>query len=95
MNEQLAATDLLYSTPIKHVWITITNICDKGKFKVSLEVDGKEVRDLFYSYPDQNEGIVSQSHNFSWLLDHNARIAAGPEPVGEPQVKAPNDVGGG
>lgn len=50
------------------LWVRITNITDKGKFLVELEVDGeKEV--LFNSYPDQDEGVVLESHNLSWVFD--------------------------
>ncbi len=54
---------------IKTVWLDITNVCERGKFKVSLQINGKEYLEFFHSYPHQGEGIVSQGHNLTWIFE--------------------------
>ena len=54
---------------IKSIWLDITNVCDRGKFKVYLSINGKEYREFFHCYPNQSDGIVSQGHNLTWIFD--------------------------
>ena len=54
---------------IKSIWLDITNVCDRGKFKVYLSVNGKEYREFFHCYPNQSDGIVSQGHNLKWIFE--------------------------
>ena len=54
---------------LKTVWLDITNVCDRGKFKVSLQINGKEYQEFFHSYPHQGDGIVSQGHNLTWIFE--------------------------
>lgn len=61
---------------VEHVWLKITNICEKGKFRVTLEINGQDYGDLFYSYPDQEEGVISQGHNLTWLIAKSAQVKA-------------------
>lgn len=71
-NHQVAE-EPMFKTPVDRVWIKITNICDPGMFKVTLEVNGVD-RDLFYSYPDRHDGLVSESHNLTWLLNERNQL---------------------
>jgi hypothetical protein len=61
------ARDPFYDIKPEKVWLYLTNICDKGKFKVVLEVNGQE-KVLFESYVEQGEVIISEHHNLTWLL---------------------------
>lgn len=54
---------------IERVWLRISNCCDRGKFRVTLEINGKDYKDLFYSYPSQEDGVVSIEQNLTWLLN--------------------------
>jgi len=64
----------------KKVWLLLSNVTDKGKFKVSLELDGKE-EILFNNYVEQNEVVVCESHNLTWMLSE------APKPLPEDLAK--------
>lgn len=71
MNQSEPAAD---KTPknIKSIWLDITNVCDRGKFKVYISINHdqeKHIKELFHGYPDQNDGIVSQGHSLQWIFD--------------------------
>ena len=53
---------------IKSIWLKITNVCDRGKIRITLEINGRDHRDIFYSYPSQEEGVVSIEQNLTWII---------------------------
>lgn len=59
---------------IESAWISISNCCDRNKFKVTLEINGKEHENYFYSYPSQDEGVVSQLHNLSSIIENSKQV---------------------
>ena len=66
---QQPAKDPFDSIVPERVWISISNIEAKpGRLCVALEVNGKTVRELFHGYPSQEDGVVSQNHNLTWLI---------------------------
>jgi hypothetical protein len=67
MQDQIPAKDIFQDVKPERVWLTLSNVCDKGKFRVVLEVNGVE-KELFHSYPNRADGIISESHNLTWLL---------------------------
>lgn len=57
--------------PQKSLWITFNNVKAKpGMFRVCLEIDGEEM-ELFHSYPNLDDGVVSESRNLTWLIGVN------------------------
>lgn len=65
--EQQPATDNRNYNP-KWLWLIMTNICDKGKFRVALEADGVE-HELLHTYVMQDECVVSDHHNLTCYLE--------------------------
>lgn len=62
-------------TSPKHLWLKMTNICDKGKFLVALEIDGSD-KQVLCQCVDQDEGVVSHHHNLTQYLVENHYVDA-------------------
>lgn len=69
MSQQEVFIDPFHSLKPEKVWLYLTNICDEGKFKVVLEVNGQD-KVLFNSYVEQSEGVVSNHYNLTWLIQN-------------------------
>ena len=71
MNNQVAQVN---HPEAKTIWVNVSNICDKGKIRVSLTVNGEEYDDVFYSYASQEDGCVCVSQNLTpWLRQSERR----------------------
>jgi len=57
----------------KNLWLKLSNICEKGKFIVALEIDGVE-KEILHQNVEQEEGVVSQHQNLTKYLAKNAYI---------------------
>lgn len=56
-----------YPIRAEKLWLTFSNICEEGKFKVTLEINGTPFKE-FYQYVGQKDGVVNESWNLTWLL---------------------------
>lgn len=79
MTEPMKPRDELASAkeypPIERVWLLLSNVTTKGKFRVSLEINGV-AEEIFHSYVEQDEVVVSESHNLTWLIEKSAKYQA-------------------
>lgn len=69
-DEQLVATREPRNSYPKTVWITTTNIGEDDRFKVKLELDGKEeiLESTWIPCLNREEGIHSYGHNLTNIL---------------------------
>jgi hypothetical protein len=55
----------------RSLWLCLSNVCARGSFKVSLDIDGAE-RVLFLQNVEQDEGVVSHGFNLTPYLQAHA-----------------------
>jgi hypothetical protein len=68
MSQEQPMRDEFSEIKPERVWLSLSNVCDQGKFKVTLEVNGQP-KELFNSYVHQNDGIVLHDYNLTWLFN--------------------------
>jgi len=57
------------------MWLCLSNVCDKGKFKITLEINGEPFKE-WCQYVEQDEGVLCESWNLThWLKTNNKEIS--------------------
>jgi hypothetical protein len=70
MNDAFQESQQVAAPPtpaVRSLWLNLSNVCERGSFKVSLDIDGVE-KVLFLQNVEQDEGVVSHSFNLTQYL---------------------------
>lgn len=67
-----------YPTDIEKVWITISNLEDKKRLKISVVANEFE-KVIFNRDPAIEQNNIGESHNITWVLDGSYNLAISEE----------------
>ena len=69
---EVAARDTTFDDIIpERLWIGVTNCNGDGKLQIIVEINGiqKTIWSMKPSYAEVTEGLISEFHNLSWVLN--------------------------